>query len=63
MLEACVEVGFETKIDLDGVVVAVDVCVDAVKALEDLEDERTEGTREWYTCSLYVSVLNVSSSV
>jgi hypothetical protein len=46
VLEAGVEVWFEAEVDDDGVVVAVDVGVDAVKALENLEEERSEGARE-----------------
>lgn len=60
MFEACIEVGFETEVDDDGVMMAVDVCVDAVETLEDLEDKRTEGTREWYTWLLLISIMSVS---
>lgn len=59
MFEACVEVRFETKIDDDRVVVTVDVCINAVEALEDLEDKRTEGTREWYTYLFFVSIVSI----
>lgn len=40
LLEAGVEVGLEPELADDGVVVAVDVGVDAVHSLEDLADER-----------------------
>lgn len=63
MFEACIEMGFETEVDDDGVVVTVDVCVDAVEALEDLEDERAEGTWEWYTYCLHVRFMSVLSLV
>lgn len=46
LLEACVEVGLEAELADDGVVVAVDMGVDAVHALEDLADERGEGLGE-----------------
>lgn len=46
LLEAGVEVGLEAELTDDGVVVAVDVGVDAVHALEDLADEGGEGLRE-----------------
>lgn len=48
MLEASIEMGFEAKTSDDAVVVAVDVCVDTVQALEDLLDGGLEGGREWY---------------
>lgn len=46
MLEAGVEVRLETEVDDDGVVVAVDVCVDAVETLEDLGEAGAEGFGE-----------------
>lgn len=46
LLEAGVEVGLEAELADDGVVVAVDVGVDAVHALEDLADEGGEGLGE-----------------
>jgi len=42
VLEAGVQVWLEAEIDDDRVVVAVDVRVDAIEALEDLQDQRTE---------------------
>lgn len=42
LLEARVEMGLQAKLADDGVVMAVDVGVDAVHALEDLADERGE---------------------
>lgn len=46
LLEAGVEVGLETKLADDGIVVAVDVGVDTIHALEDLTDKRRETLRE-----------------
>lgn len=46
LLEACVQVRLKTELPDDGVVVAVDVSVDAVHALEDLAHERREGLGE-----------------
>lgn len=46
LLEARVEVGLEAELADDGVVVAVDVGVDAVHALEDLAHRLREGFRE-----------------
>jgi hypothetical protein len=36
VLEACVEMRLEAKIDDDGIMVAVDVCIYAIETLEDL---------------------------
>lgn len=46
LLEASVQVGFESKLTNDGVVVAVDMGVDTVHALEDLSNQRLEPLRE-----------------
>ena len=46
VLEASVEVSFETKTSDDTVVMAVDVGVDAIETLEDLFDGGLEGRRE-----------------
>lgn len=46
LLEAGVEMRLEAQLADDGVVVAVDVGVDAVHALEDLADEGREGLWE-----------------
>lgn len=46
LLEGGVEVRLEAELADDGVVVAVDVGVDAVHALEDLADEGGEGLGE-----------------
>lgn len=46
MLEAGIEVRFEAQLDDDGIVVAVDVCIDAVEALEHVADEAGEGFGE-----------------
>lgn len=46
LLEGSVEVGLEAELADDGVVVAVDVGVDAVHALEDLAGEGGEGLGE-----------------
>lgn len=45
MLEAGVEMRLETEVDDDGVVVAINVGVHAVEALENLEDQWAE--RSW----------------
>lgn len=42
LLEACVQMWLEAELTDYGVVVAVNVCVDAVHALEDLTDQRRE---------------------
>lgn len=46
MLESGVEVSLEAQTADDAVVVAVDVCVDSVEALEDLLDGGLEGSGE-----------------
>lgn len=48
MLEARIEMSLQAEIDDDWVVVAVDVSVDTVQALEDLKNERLEGFGESY---------------
>lgn len=50
LLEACVEMGLEAELADDGIVVAVNVCVDAVHALEDLADESGKRLGERHTC-------------
>jgi hypothetical protein len=50
MLEASVQMWFETKMDHDGVVVAVDVCVDSIQTLEDLSEETGKGLGERNAC-------------
>ena len=50
VLEACVEVSFEAKFTNDRVVVAIDVSVDAIHALEYLSNHAREGFWEWDTC-------------
>ena len=47
MLEACVQMGFKTKLSNNGIVVAIYVGVDTVHALEYLSDHRAKGLREW----------------
>jgi hypothetical protein len=49
VLETCIQMRFETKVDDDWVVVAVDMGIDAIHAFEDLKEERLEGLREGYT--------------
>ena len=49
VFEACVEVRLKTELDDDGVVMAVDVCIDTVQALEHVANEGWEGLREWNT--------------
>lgn len=58
MLEAGVQMGFETKFTDDGVMVAVNMCVDAIHSLEDLTDHTCEGLWEWNTCLCLVVVRN-----
>lgn len=50
LLEAGVEVRLEAKLADYGVMVAVDVGVDAVHALEDLAHESRERLGERHTC-------------
>ena len=47
VLEARVEVWLEPELQDDGVVMAVDVCVDAVQPLENLSDEGGKSFGEW----------------
>jgi hypothetical protein len=42
VLEASIEMGFKAKLTDDRVVVAVDMCVDSVHALEDLPNHAWE---------------------
>lgn len=46
LLEASVEMRLQAELSDDGVVVAVDVSVDAIHALEDLTDQRGERLRK-----------------
>ena len=55
MLEACIQVRLEAKVDDDRIVVTVDMGVDAVHAFEDLKNERLERFGERYTCRLSVA--------
>lgn len=50
LLEAGVKMWLEAELADNGVVMAVDVCVDAVHALEYLSDEREERFWEWNAC-------------
>jgi hypothetical protein len=50
VLEAGVQVGLETEMYHNRVVVTVDVCVDSVQTLEDLAEETGEGLGEGDTC-------------
>ena len=47
MFEACVEMWFKSKLHDDWVVMAVDVRIYSVQALEDLTYKRGEGFGEW----------------
>jgi hypothetical protein len=49
VLEAGIEVWLEAQVHNDGIVVTVDVRVDAIKALENLADILTELFWEWDT--------------
>lgn len=49
VLEAGVEVGFKTKFTDDWVMVAVDMRIDTVHALEDLSNHARKRLREWNT--------------
>lgn len=49
VLETGVEVRLESKLDDDGIVVAVDVRIDTVKSLEDLLHQRGKLSGEGYT--------------
>ena len=53
VFEACVEVSLETKLAYNGIMVAVNVRVDTVHALEYLSDHAGEGFREWDTNSAW----------
>jgi uncharacterized membrane-anchored protein len=48
VFEASVEMRLETQLNYDRVVVAVDVCIDTVQALEHVADERGERLGEGY---------------
>lgn len=52
VLEAGVEMWLETQVDNDRVVVAVDVRIDAIEALEDLADGLPKVLGEWNTYTL-----------
>ena len=54
LLEARVQMGLEAELADHGVMVAVDVGVDAVHALEDLADEGREALGEGYAWGLSV---------
>ena len=57
VFEAGVEMGLETQVHDDRVMVAVDVCVDAVQAFEDLPDQSREslGERDAYQPNEFLS--------
>jgi hypothetical protein len=59
LLEAGVEVRFQPQLADDGVVMAVDVGVDTIHALEDLADVRGEGLGEGDACGYQRSVMSV----
>jgi len=46
MLEARIQMRFQTKIDDDRVMMAIDVRINPIESLEDLEDEWAKGTGE-----------------
>lgn len=50
VFEASIEVRLETKVHHYRIVMAIDMSVNTVKALEDLADETGEALREWNTC-------------
>lgn len=52
MLEARIEMRLETESADDRIVVAVDVRIDTIKALEDLADEGHKGLGERSACRL-----------
>lgn len=47
VLEASIEMRLETKINDDGVVVAVDMSIYPIKPLKNLENEWLKRLREW----------------
>ncbi len=49
MLEARVEMWLKSQMDNDRIVMAIDVCVDPVEALEELAECHREVFREWDT--------------
>ena len=51
VLEARVEMWLKAQLDYDGIVVAIDMRVDSVEALEDLADKGGEGLWEWVACA------------
>ena len=58
LLEAGVQMRFQAKLTDDRVVVAVDVCVDTVHALEYLSNQRRESLWERHACSGLVHELH-----
>jgi hypothetical protein len=50
VFEASIQVRLEPKMHNYRIVVAIDMSVNTVKALEDLADETGEALREWNTC-------------
>lgn len=48
MFKACVQVGFQSKLNYDRIVVAVYVSIDPVKPFEELAHEGRECLREGY---------------
>lgn len=49
MLETCVEMSFKTQLSNHGIVVAVDMCIDTIHALEDLSNHAWERFWERHT--------------
>ena len=50
VLEACVQVRFQTKVNNDVIVVTVDMSIYPIQTLEELSNGRLEMLWEWDTC-------------
>lgn len=59
VLETRVEMRFETQLDDDGIVMAVDMRIDTVEALEHVADERREGLGKRYADAAWEHLLVV----
>lgn len=49
VLEARIQMGLQSKLDDNRIVVTIYVCVDAIESLEKLTDQDWEGLWKWYT--------------
>ena len=62
VLETCIQMRFESKLDYNRIVMTVDVCVDPVKTFEELSDQGGEGLGERDACHSIRSRVQIAKS-